>query len=161
MDPGQIIYNTLKGDGIPDPLSSIVVAQAKHETANFTSNVYRTCNNAFGYKAVYNAPQCTQSPEGNSYEYYPGGVADSAHEISAYLKRRVADGSFPPLYQITSPEQYATLLKNAGYYGAPLSVYTTGIKRWFQKYETALLGTGSFLLLVAAVYLLNRNSGKP
>jgi len=157
MDPGQIIYNTLKGDGIPDPLSLFVVAQAKHETNNFTSNVFKTCNNAFGYKAVYGALSCTQAPEGGSYEYYPGGVVDSAHELSAYLKRRVADGKFPALQTISSPEQYATLLKNAGYYGASLSEYTAGLLRWIQRYDTAILGTGSVLVIGVVIWQLLKN----
>lgn len=157
MDPGQIIYNTLKGDGIPDPLSLFVVAQAKHETANFTSNVFKTCNNAFGYKAVFGATPCTQAPEGGSYKFYPGGVVDSAHELSAYLKRRVADGKFPALQTITSPEQYATLLKNAGYYGAPLNEYIAGLLRWIQRYDSAILGTGSVLLIGVVIYQLLKN----
>ena len=157
MDPGQIIYNTLKGDGIPDPLSLFVVAQSKHETANYTSNVFKTCNNAFGYKAVFGAPACTQSPEGGSYKFYSGGVVDSAHEISAYLKRRVADGKFPALHLINSPEQYATLLKNANYYGDPLPVYTAGLLRWIQRYDSAILGTGSVLLIGVVIWQLLKN----
>ena len=156
MDPGQIIYDTLKGDGIPDPLSLFVVAQAKHETANFTSNVFKTCNNAFGYKAVFGAPACTQSPEGNAYRLYPS-VKDSAREISAYLKRRVADGKFPPLDQIYSPEQYATLLKNAGYYGAPVSEYVAGLLRWLQRYNSAILGTGGVLVIGIIIWQLLKN----
>jgi hypothetical protein len=154
MDPGQTIYNTLRESGIPDPLSLFVVAQAKHETANFTSNVFKTCNNAFGYKAVGTAFSCSQAPEGGSYEYYPGGVADSAREIAAYLKRRVSDGKFPPLVQISTPEQYAALLKSAGYYGAPLSEYTAGLLRWLQRYETSIIGAGSVLLIGAVIWLL-------
>jgi hypothetical protein len=158
MDPGQTIYNTLKGDGVPDPLSSIVVSQARHETNNFTSNVFNTCNNAFGYKAVYGALSCTQSPEGGNYEYYPGGVVDSAHEISRYLFRRVNDGSFPPLHTITTPEQYATLLKAVGYYGAPLSEYTAGIIRWFKLYSPGIIGAGSLLLIGFAIYLFTKKN---
>ena len=156
MDAGQTIYNVLRGDGVPDPLSSFVVAQAKHETNNFTSNVFKTCNNAFGYKAVYNALSCTQSPEGGSYEFYPGGVVDSAHEIARYLFRRVNDGSFPPLTQITTPEQYAVLLKSAGYYGAPVSEYAAGIIRWFEKYSPGIIGAGSLLLIAAGIYLITK-----
>ncbi len=153
MDPGQTIYDVLRGDGIPDPLASFVVAQARHETGNFTSNVFLTCNNAFGYKAVYGAQECTQAAEGGSYEYYPGGIVDSAHEISRYLFRRQTDGSFPSLTSITSLEQYAELLKSVGYYGASLYEYQMGLTRWFKKYGSAI-GLGSVLLIGIVVYLL-------
>jgi len=156
MDVGQTIYNVLRGSGIPDPLSSLVVAQAKHETNNFQSNVFKTCNNAFGYKAVYNALSCTQSPEGNNYEFYPGGVVESANEIVRYLFRRVNDGSFPPLSQITTPEQYAALLKSAGYYGAPVSEYSAGLIRWFKQYQSGIIGAGSLLLIIAGIYLITK-----
>lgn len=143
MDPGQTIYNVLRGAGIPDPLSSFVVAQARHETANFTSNVFRTCNNAFGYKAVFGAPNCSQAPEGGSYEKYPA-INDSALEIARYLFRRESDGTFPDLASITSLDQYAALLKSAGYYGAPLLEYQSGLRRWFQKYGSGfLIGSGA------------------
>lgn len=156
MDPGKIIYETLRGAGIPEPLSLFVVAQARHETADFTSPVFKSCNNAFGYKAVYNALQCLQSPEGNNYEYYPGGVADSANEIARYLFRRVSDGSFPPLTTITTPEHYAQLLKASGYYGAPLSVYSDRLRYYFEKYKTGLIGAGSLLVIGFGIYLLSK-----
>lgn len=155
MDAGQIIYNTLRGDGIPDPLASFVVAQARHETGNFTSNVFLQCNNAFGYKAVYGALECSQAPEGGSYEYYPGGVQDSAHEISRYLYRRQADGSFPSLSSITTLEQYASLLKSVGYYGASLYEYQSGLARWFKQYGSAI-GLGSLFLVGLGIFLLSK-----
>lgn len=154
MDAGQIIYSTLKGDGIPDPLASLVLAQAKHETNNFTSNVFINCNNAFGYKAVYNALPCLLSPEGTYYEKYKG-VADSAHELSAYLYRRVADGSFPPLNKITSTDQYSSLLKKAGYYGAPVSVYAEGLARWY-KSPAVITGAGILLIVAALIYFTRK-----
>ena len=156
MDAGQTILNVLRGSGVPDPLSSFVVAQARHETNNFTSNVFNTCNNAFGYKAVFNALSCVQSPEGNSYEYYPGGVAESANEIVRYLFRRVNDGSFPPLSTITTPEQYAALLKSVNYYGDPLNVYSTRLRYYFDKYRSGIIGAGSLLLIVAGIYLITK-----
>ena len=156
MDPAQTIINVLRGSGIPDPLTLFVVAQARHETNNFTSSVFNTCNNAFGYKAVFNALSCTQSPEGNNYEYYPGGVAESANEIVRYLFRRVNDGSFPPLSTITTPEQYAALLKSANYYGDPLTIYSTRLRYWFNQYKTGIIGAGSLMLVVAGIYLLTK-----
>lgn len=117
----QVIYNQLRTDNIPDPLSKLVTAQSGHETGGWTSNVYKTLNNAFGYG--YN---------GSTYKDYDS-VEESAHEISLYLNRRVNEGSFPPLDQITDAGQYATLLKNAGYYSDNSDNYSAGISRWFNN----------------------------
>lgn len=157
MDTGQIIYSTLKGNGVPDPLASFVVAQAKHETDGFTSNVFNTCNNAFGYKATGSAPACSQAPEGGSYRYYRD-VLESTNDLTGYLFRRVADGKFPPLNQITSSDQYATLLKNAGYYGDQESVYAAGLRKWFVDYSP-LIGAG-MILLAAVLYILYTSTKK-
>lgn len=158
MDYGQIIFDTVRGDGIPEPLSLLIVAQAKHETNNFQSNVFRTCLNAFGYKAVFGAPSCTGSPEGNNYEKY-SSVVDSAHEISAWLFRRVRDGSFPPLNTISTPEHYSRLLKNSGYYGAPVSEYTAGLIRWLKEYKKPV-AIGSVVLVGLVAWYVYRNRKK-
>lgn len=122
LSPDQaqtIIYSQLRTDGIPDPLAKLVTAQSGHETGGWASNVFMTDNNAFGYGF-----------NGSAYKQY-ASVEDSASDLSAYLNRRVNDGTFPPLDQITDPGQYATLLKNAGYYTDNEANYAAGITSFF------------------------------
>lgn len=136
----QVIYKQLRSDNIPDPLSKLVTAQSGHETAGWTSNVFKTDNNAFGYG--YN---------GSSYKYYDS-VEESAHELSLYLNRRVNDGSFPPLDQITDAGQYAALLKNAGYYTDSSANYAGGISRYLN--DNLQIAAGISVAAVVGIGLL-------
>jgi len=156
MDAAQIIYTTVKGAGIPDPLAGLIVAQARHETADFTSPVFRQCSNAFGYKAVFNAVPCVDSPEGNDYEKYPS-VKDSALEIAAWIKRRQVDGSFPAdLTTVATPERYAYLLKISGYYGDTIENYTNGLYRFWSEHKAPIITLGGVLVLAAGLYFLTK-----
>ena len=146
------IYNTATAQGIPPILATLIVAQARHETANYTSNAFRSCNNLFGYKYVgqnLSTGPCITSSEGNSYAKY-ASVADSVKELTAWIKRRQAENKFPAnLNSITTPEQYATLLKNSGYYGAPIREYVNGLIFWLQKLgEVATSKESSFAIVV-------------
>lgn len=136
MNYEQIIYTQLLTDGMPKQLALLIVAQSKHETANYTSAVFKSCNNAFGYKYVGQRlalSACTGSPEGDSYAKY-ATVGDSAREIAQWIKRRQSEGKFPAnLATITTAAQYASLLKNAGYYGDSLQNYTNGLLAWFKS----------------------------
>ena len=161
MDYGQIVYNEARAGGMPPALSNLIVAQARHETGDFTSSVFRTCQNAFGYKAVFDAPKCLMSPEGNNYENYSGsgGLAASTRELVAWIRRRQTDGKFPAdLSRITTAEDYASLLKNAGYFGDSLSTYANGLKRFWREYGAAVSISGGVLIL-GLIFLLTRKRG--
>jgi flagellum-specific peptidoglycan hydrolase FlgJ len=153
--------------GIPDALSRLMVAQAAHETGDFTSNFFKRYNNAFGYSYVKGAKW--QLPE-------PGTIADNGLPIAAYasvenstmevvdwIKRRVNEGKFPALNTITSPEQYAQLLKSAGYYGDTVSNYLRGLKRYFDRgFEMATSTEGKILVttivLAGVLYYIYRDN---
>jgi hypothetical protein len=148
MKNDERVYTACISQGIPRALALLITAQSKHESANYTSSVFLDCNNSFGYKAVYGAPSCSGHSD---YKYYPN-IEASAIEVCGWLKRRVADGSFPPLNTISDPDNYAALLKNAGYYGDTVSNYAAGIKRWFTTNLTAI-STGTILIIGAIFFL--------
>jgi uncharacterized FlgJ-related protein len=140
MDNTTLIYSTAIADGMPDLLAQLIAAQAAHETGNFTSNVFKSCNNAFGYKYVGQsiASPCTKSPELNSYAGY-ASVEDSVHEITGWIKRRQKAGTFPSdLETIKDPDQYAQLLKDTGYYGDTESNYANGVSYYFNLFASKL-----------------------
>jgi len=145
------IYNKAIADGMPAILSTLIVAQARHETGNYTSNVFKTCNNCFGYKWVGQSTSkgpCTGSPEGDSYAAY-ASIEDSVHELTAWIKRRQRDGKFPAnLSSITTPDQYATLLKNSGYYGAPVNEYLAGLIHWLNQISNTVQDNGGVILMI-------------
>lgn len=145
-------------DGLPEALAVLIVAQAAHETNGFTSNVFLTCKNAFGYKWVGQstaAGPCLSSPELDSYAGY-ATLEDSVHEITAWIRRRAASGAFPAdLSSIATPDYYAQLLKSAGYYGDTVENYTQGLVYWLGQ-VTAKLNTEtvSIILLLLALGIL-------
>lgn len=158
MDPGKIIFDTVRGAGFPVPLSNLIVAQARHESADFTSNVYKTCLNPFGYKFIGQdlaTGSCIAAPEGGYYAKY-SRIQDAAREIVAWIRRRQVERVFPAdLSTITSPAQYAQLLKSGSYYGDPVSVYTNGLLRFAVNYGDSV-ALGGLLVAGLVLWYLNR-----
>lgn len=160
MAADEIIYQTARAGspvnpGLPAALSYLLVAQAKHETGNFTSNFFKRYNNAFGYTYVpggkYQSGAGTTADNGQPIAAYPD-VKSSTYEIIDWIYRRRAEGKFPSdLSTVTTPEQYATLLKNSGYYGDTLQNYLKGLKNFFSNNPAAAAGAGGLLLIAGAL----------
>lgn len=155
----NLIYTVARGDGMPDFLSLALVAQARHETGDFGSHAFIELNNLFGYS--YNSKSAWQLPapgftaDNNALLGQYATPEDSVHEMTHWILRRVADGRFPTdLSQITTLDQYAALLRNAGYYTDSLSNYLTGLKRWFVTGITSLQSGAGGLIIVAGLALL-------
>jgi len=149
--------------GLPVILSGLLVAQARHETGNFSSTHFLQSNNAFGYSYV----------PGGTWQTGPGSIADngqpvakyrsvedSTREIVDWIYRRVEQGIFPKdLNEIVTPEQYATLLKKAGYYQDTISNYTNGLIRFFADLPPTA-GFGLLLLTAIVFYIFYRVNKK-
>jgi uncharacterized FlgJ-related protein len=134
---GSVIYSTAFSDGMPANMCELIEAQSKHETGGYTSNAFRKNNNCFGYKWVKGAKfqigAGITSTESDPYASY-ATVEDSVHELVAWIGRRQLSGKFPKdLTTITTPDQYATLLKDCGYFGAPLQEYITGLTKFLNN----------------------------
>lgn len=111
-------------------LARLMVAQAAHETGNFTSNVFRNNLNAYGYKRFTRSPYQKKvdgfkSPEGNNYAAY-NDVADSAREVADWLGRRKADFN-----KVTNGTQYAEALKKNGFFTDGLGNYTAALNKHY------------------------------
>jgi len=162
MTIDERIYNQAMADGMPPVLATLIVAQARHETAGYTSSVFKTCANCFGYKWVNQptaAGACLTSTEGDPYARYTS-IEQSTHELTLWIKRRQHSGVFPQdLTAITTADQYASLLKQANFFGAPVYQYTNGLLYWLSKIGTlpgAAVGGGAFLLLLIALGIAYR-----
>jgi len=131
----QATKGTTNNPGLPQLLASFLVDQSAHETNGWTSGFFVNNNNCFGY-ACYPGSDwqdgCSDNKADNgvtvgNYD----SIEDSVCEIVDWIYRRVSDGKFPSdLTSITTSDQYAQLLKNAGYYGDTESNYSAGLKRW-------------------------------
>lgn len=160
---GNIIDTQIKAQalklGIPETIANLIVGQARYETNDYTSNVFKTLNNAFGYKFVgqtkwpigagTGAPSkdAQGNADGGTYAKYKN-VADSTGEIVDWLKRRQKDGVLN-LNTIQTPAQYATALKRAGYYGQSADTYAKGITAKLQN-VAIVAGSGFAVLLLVA-----------
>lgn len=109
-----------------------IVAQAKHETANFTSAVYRKNNNMFGMKNgnVLGPGELvgTMSPEGNTYAAYYTDF-NSLEDLLRWFDAKKMPTT------VDDAEGYARAVTDRGYLGyyptpAMVANYIAGIKRW-------------------------------
>lgn len=132
----KIITTITTNAGIPKKLTELILAQAKHETNNFTSKVFIENNNAFGYKHIeggrFQMQAGRRSPEGNQYAHY-ATLENSTRELIAWIMRRLIERKFPQLDTITTTTQYAALLKRTGYFTDTTSNYAKGLTKYFNN----------------------------
>lgn len=149
MDIANRIYNQCRNDGIPDLLSQFITAQSAHETGGWTSDIFIDCNNGFGYKWIGQSTAlgpCSLHPAYAAYS----SIEQSTTELTKWIYRRQREGSFPHnLNSIVTYSQYATLLKNAGYFEDTLSHYIDGLSYWLQRlnFKQVAAGGGGLLLV--------------
>lgn len=123
------IFSALKYYGLSDQIASYATAQAAHETADFTSQLFKENNNAFGMMYV---GQAAAKGKKNGYAYYDN-IEQSAEDMAVYYVKARAALPFFPLF-VNSIEKYVTFLKNRGYFTAPLSEYLAGCQNFYNKY---------------------------
>lgn len=138
MSVENIQYNTAVSDGMPPLLAKFMVAQSKTETGNYTSHFFTVGNNGFGYSYDPGSPWQLDkggplADNGIPIAQY-SSIQNSVHEVTSWIKRRQAEGVFPAnLSTITTPYQYATLLKSGGYYQDSVSNYASNLLKWFNS----------------------------
>lgn len=108
-----------------------IIAQAKLETANFSSSVYRANKNYFGIKWINrptqkNAVRGLLSPEGNFYASFKTDL-DSLIDLL-----RIFEIKAMPL-KVKDGNEYATALKDRGYFTAGLESYQKNLNYWLNK----------------------------
>ena len=155
----QTIYDTAVADGIPDTLALFMVAQARHETGNYTSRFFTIGKNAFGYSYVPGAKWQLDLGGPNADNGVPiaqyASVQNSVHELTDWIRRRQAGGIFPQnLSNITTPQEYARLLKAAGYYQDTLQNYTNGLVNWLQQIGSNLFSAKGTTITAIIIILL-------
>lgn len=161
----QAVTGSPYNPGVPAALANLIVSQARHETGNFTSDAFRLNNNAIGYKRYagsnYQVGAGITSTEGDPYGHYRR-YQDSIKELVDWLYRRQREHVFPALTTVNSADQYAGLLKSAGYYGDAATNYAAALKRWFKEYGpvAAGIGIGGVVVVAALVYLYYRKKQK-
>ena len=153
MTPQEIdqqIYNVATAAGFIDSAARYIVAQARYESADYTSNVFRNNNNMYGMKYVAQqlATRGTLAPLSErslsciiknickNSDYYAKytNPSDSAQDVINRLYQKTMRGVRPAqLKTATSPKIFADLLKKRGYYGATVEHYARGLRAKLKK----------------------------
>lgn len=134
MTNDQLIYETAVRAGFTPTAAKLVVAQARLESADYTSNVFKNNNNTSGMKFIGQplatrgtlAPMnersqtCRAGGECKDSDHYAKfkSVADSASDKINRLYEKTMGGVTPAqLKNAKDADEFAALLKRRSYYG--------------------------------------------
>lgn len=124
-DPTTVIKRTFARAGLSDKLASWWTAIAKHETAGFTSRVYRDGNNLFGMKLPKGETLAIgQLPYGERQAIFRS-ISDSAKDQVLFLTKRF---HYPS--DFTSLLDLIVYMKERGYFEDSLDNYYNAVRRW-------------------------------
>jgi len=172
MNIDQLIYNTAIQQGFNPTGAKLIAAQARFESADYTSNVFKKNNNTSGIKFIgqANAVRGTLAPAnertcngGCNSDYYAkfNTVQDSINDKIVRLYNIKMRGVTPEqLKNVTDSTEFANLLKQRGYYGASAAEYAAGLKSKLLKINVLefvrnnknSIGIGVILLLIGTYY---------
>jgi len=130
----QLIYDTAVRQGFTPTAAKFVVAQARFESSNYSSNVFKNNNNTSGMKYIgqplatrgtlaplsERSQTCQKGGSCQNSDHYAkfASVADSASDKIERLYNITMGGVTPQqLKNAKTPEEFAQLLKARGYYG--------------------------------------------
>jgi hypothetical protein len=125
-DTGKDVYLLLIENGFTEQLSRYLTAQAAHETANFTSQIFVTNNNLFGMK-LPKVRKTTATGEKYGHATFDS-LTDSIKDMKLYLKAHKL------YYDYNSIEQYIKAIFEHGYFEALKSEYVKGVKHFYTLY---------------------------
>ena len=162
MNIDQLIYDTAIQQGFNPAAAKLIAAQARFESADYTSNVFKKNNNTSGIKFIGqpNAVRGTLSPEGDYYAHF-NTIQDGINDKIVRLYNITMRGVSPKqLKDSTDATQFANLLKQRGYYGSSAADYAAGLKskllkinvlEFIKKNKNNLL-IGVTLLIIGSYY---------
>ena len=164
----QIIYDTAIKQGFTPTAAKFVVGQARFESANYTSAVFKANNNTSGMKfigqpletrgtpAPANERTCNLNCNSDYYAKF-ASVQDSANDKIVRLYSKTMGGVTPEqLKNAKTPEEFARLLKKRRYYG-PSAYGTPGAEKEISQYAG---GIKLLMLRAQIVEFVGKNKNK-
>lgn len=147
MNPAQIdqeIYLMAIDNGFSDVSARFIVAQARYESADYSSNVFKNNLNMYGMKFIGQplatrgtlAPvsertkECIEKKICSNINFYAKytNASDSAKDVITRLYAKTLKGvTSNQLKNAKTPNEFATLLKRRGYYGVSILQYENGL----------------------------------
>lgn len=151
----RMIVNVATQEGVPAEKAPLIAMQARHETGNYTSNVFRKTNNLFGMKMPSVRPRTfilrpssivMRSEGATPYAEY-SSAENSVRDLVAWHKFNRTDWS-----KISGIESYSEYLKKRGYYGSTIDIYIRGLKNAAKKMGAIISANpgASLLTIIAA-----------
>jgi uncharacterized FlgJ-related protein len=136
----QAIYNTAIEQGFNATAAKMIAAQARFESADYTSNVFKLNNNTSGIKfigqpnavrgslAPANERTCNGGCNGDYYAKFDT-IQDCINDKIVRLYNITMRGVTPEqLKNATDSTEFSNLLKQRGYYDSSASEYASGIR---------------------------------
>lgn len=121
----QTVLATLRKLGVSEEMSIIILAQAIHESDNFTSYVFENTWNPFGMRLARVRPT-TRSGEFKNYSKYES-LEDATIDYFYYMTYCNL-----PLDE-TNVYRYVTLLKKKAYYEDDFRNYYRAVRKHFKR----------------------------
>ena len=141
----QQIYNAAIEEGFTTISAKLIVAQARIESGDYGSNVFKNNNNLFGMKYVgqpiaqrgtlapLNERSCNGNCDGDYYAKY-NSPADSTKDLVGRLYKKTRKGiGFDEIKNATDSIDFANKLKQRDYFGATASSYAAGLNSKLRK----------------------------
>lgn len=176
----QQIYDLAISEGFKPNVAKYIVAQARLESSDYGSNVFNNNNNMYGMKFVKQplatrgtlAPpnersqSCVNSNVCKDSDYYAKYKTpiDSPRDVIQRLYKNERNGvGFNELNNSKTPDEFASLLKQRGYYGGTPQQYSSFLKakltrmsivETYVKYKKPIDYTLIGLLLIASSLFL-------
>jgi hypothetical protein len=150
----QIIYDTAIKQGFTPTAAKFIVGQARFESANYTSAVFKANNNTSGMKFIgqplatrgslaplsERSATCRSGGTCNNSDHYAkfASVQDSATDKIVRLYSKTMGGVTPEqLKNAKTAEEFARLLKKRSYYG-PSAYGTAGAEKEISQYAAGI-----------------------
>ena len=151
-----LVQRTAINMGVPADTARLIAAQARHETANYTSRVFQANKNFFGYKFVGQAiaRPGTKAPANEGAAPYAAydTFEDSVKELVNWLRRRQNEGKFR-IQDLTTAERYNAALQSGGFYTDRAGNYLRGLQSALSKIAPYAAG-GAGLLLLGIIFFV-------
>lgn len=123
----QVLTDVFEQEGLSPVMINFLIAQARHESGDFTSKLFITSNNTFAMKHPTIRQTTSLGPYGKAegvtnFAHYDS-VEDSAKDMVLYLRAR----NFPSFKTVYG---YVRYLKKKGYFEDGYKNYVRGVKRY-------------------------------
>ena len=123
---GTDLYLLLIAQGFWPGTAEMITAQAAHESANFTSKIFRQNNNPFGMKLP--ETRFTYATGENLGHAVYDDLEAAVYDYWLYYQAR----KYPPTWK--DIDTFIETLKINNYFEAPLSLYKKAVKYFYKIY---------------------------